>query len=249
MLKTFLFNLARDIKEEALDILFPIYCYGCGQAAGRVQPDFRRFLCPVCQSCLPECKTQICIACNKPSFSGLTHPKCKTSNLAERLFCVLDYQNPTVAKMIIEGKYFFIPKLFILLAELATEKLSRELRSYLVDNQFIVCPVPLHWTRLRWRGFNQSEIIAKLWAESFGLEMANLLKRKRVTKTQKNLVRGQRLDNLKDAFDPVSINAVKNRNILLVDDVATSGATLSSAAMALKSRGAGEICCIALARD
>jgi len=99
---------------------------------------------------------------------------------------------------------------------------------------FIV-PIPLHWTRYAWRGYNQAEEMARTLSEKLDIPYVNLLKRVRATPLQSSIVHTKRKDNVKKVFvlDAVNRSKFKNKRILLVDDLMTTGATLQSAARAV----------------
>ena len=111
-----------------------------------------------------------------------------------------------------------------------------------------VVPVPLHWTRLLRRGFNQSALIARRLSVHLGVPAENLLKRTRSTGQQSKLTGAERRENLSGAFSIKDLPKVKNRVILLTDDVMTTGATLSEAASVLKKAGAEKVYVFALAK-
>jgi len=105
----------------------------------------------------------------------------------------------------------------------------------------VVVPVPLHWWRAWKRGFNQAELLARPLAQQLGLEVHDdFLRRIRNTKPQTKLKGDERRKNVVGAFavPKASVPEVKGRDILLVDDVCTTGATLNACANALKRAGA-----------
>jgi ComF family protein len=111
-----------------------------------------------------------------------------------------------------------------------------------------VLAMPMHW-RKRWeRGFNQAELLAAPVARRYGLKLSKNLRRTRHTKSQAGLTEAQRRDNLHGSFKVVNPGQLTGQRILLIDDVFTTGATLRSAAEALKSAGAAYICALTLAR-
>ena len=117
------------------------------------------------------------------------------------------------------------------------------------DNPLVV-PVPLHPRRLRWRGFNQSELLAESLAEHFLLQTDALtLNRVRQTMPQADIQeREQRLDNVSDVFSCAHPENVRGRSILLIDDVCTTGATLNECARVLKENGAKRVVALVVAR-
>ena len=134
------------------------------------------------------------------------------------------------------------------------EPLARPLSRFLIramplNERFdVVLAMPMHW-RKRWeRGFNQAELLAKPVARRYGVKLATNLRRKRYTKAQAGLTAAQRRENLKESFYVKKPEQIAGKRIVLIDDVFTTGATLRSAAAALKSAGAGHITALTLAR-
>jgi ComF family protein len=114
----------------------------------------------------------------------------------------------------------------------------------------LILPVPLHAGRLRERGFNQSGLLAGGLARRLRAPVSfDVIVRKSRTQPQTGLTRRERLKNLKGAFDLSGANEVRGRRILLVDDVFTTGATLSECARTLKKKGgASEVSAVTVTR-
>lgn len=111
----------------------------------------------------------------------------------------------------------------------------------------IIIPVPLHRTRFFERGYNQSATLAAGIADSVGAECrTDLLLRRRATRSQTRLTRSERWNNVSGAFDVRSSEIIVGRHVFLVDDVLTTGATIASAASALRSHGAACITTVTL---
>jgi ComF family protein len=102
----------------------------------------------------------------------------------------------------------------------------------------VVVPVPLHATRLRERGFNQASLLAALLSAQTSIPSKPLLDRIRYTTTQTALDRSERMENLHDAFRLRKNADVRGLRVLLIDDVLTTGSTLSECARVLKRAGA-----------
>jgi ComF family protein len=111
-----------------------------------------------------------------------------------------------------------------------------------------VVPVPLHWRRRFARGYNQAQLIARPLARRLGLPCVAALSRRRATPPQTSLGRAGRLANLRRAFSVPRPSRIRDLRILLVDDVATTGATLDAAAAALKAAGATAVTAVVAAR-
>jgi ComF family protein len=110
-------------------------------------------------------------------------------------------------------------------------------------------PVPLHPQKLAERGFNQSELLAREIADSLNIPLrTNLIQRSRSTRSQAQLNREERQRNMAGAFSPLEGAHLDGQTILLIDDVATTGATLIASAQALKQIGAGDIWALTVAR-
>lgn len=117
--------------------------------------------------------------------------------------------------------------------------LSKTIKSWDAD---LIIPIPLHNLRKAERGFNQSETIAKSIGRNLAIAVnTGIIKRKRFTKTQTKLTLEERKKNISEAFSMKRKNIVKNKNIILVDDVITTGATISECGELLLDNGAKKI--------
>lgn len=223
------------------DIFYPKYCFGCRRAGA--------YLCKFCITQIPTLAQNFCIVCNTPSSNGWTHSNCLTDTSADRLLSGLSYHNPLVSDMIITGKYYFVPETFAILAALTTHNLLSK-QSPEEFSSFVVCAIPLHNQRLKWRGFNQSEVAGKIIAQGLQIPYRNLLVRSKQTQTQKNLSAAARKINMQNAFSVSKTYAFKMpKKVVIIDDVTTTGQTFSEAVRALKENGVEEVWCISLAKD
>jgi len=111
-----------------------------------------------------------------------------------------------------------------------------------------IVPMPVHWRKLIVRGFNQSRLLADEVARRTGLPVSGFLSRSRHTQAQAGLSRSQRRANVAGAFFVSTDSNVRNKRILLLDDVFTTGATANAAAAALKRAGAARVSVLTLAR-
>jgi ComF family protein len=146
----------------------------------------------------------------------------------------------------------------IQLAESLSELLLTTFRLFWEkDSVDVIVPVPLHPKRLRQRGFNQSYLLVRYWkmlAASTSLDPCNfeierdVLVRKRPTAPQTALGRERRAANIKNAFDIRGREIIKNKRVLLVDDVYTTGATVNECARLLLKYGAEHVDVLTLAR-
>ena len=199
---------------------------------------------------LPRCAS-LCSAC----VAGKCR-QCKAKKL-DALYFALSYKKPFVKRLIQHFKYKpFIKELSQSLASLIIEHF------YLLNNQppflaknkfssthFILIPIPLDVKKLRWRGFNQAEEIAKELSKFLGIPIfSNCLIKIRETLPQIELNYEQRKENVKNAFSIKNSEIIKNKKILLIDDIYTTGSTMEQAAKVLKRAGAKEVIGIVVAR-
>ncbi len=222
------------------DAFYPKYCFGCRRASG--------YLCKFCINKVPALSKSFCIICNKQNSQGLTHRSCKNKFTPDRLISAMPYQNETVSDMIITGKYYFIPEVFNVLGALtANIILENHLNIPNEDlNGFVICPIPLHKQKQKWRGFNQVDVAGKIIAQAFNLPYIPLLTRNKNTKTQKDLNAQQRASNVQNAF---SCEYQPPKKVIIIDDVTTTGKTFIEAAQTLKQNGADTVWCISIAKD
>ncbi|MBU6447591.1 ComF family protein [Patescibacteria group bacterium] len=227
--------------NQVLELLFPRVCVGCNTSG--------ELLCHDCFADL-EFVEQICIECGAPSERGVTHAQCAGKHSASRLFCVCDYRHNLTAKIVTALKYNLIKDLDITCAQIIFKALIE--RNALPDEDFVITFVPMHKTKQSLRGFNQSQLIAEKLSALLQMSVLPMLEKQRPTKAQMTLDRKERLQNLAGAFTAAQ-NGNKpvcaSKRVLLVDDVITTGATLRECAKTLLSAGAGNVQCIAFAKD
>jgi ComF family protein len=183
--------------------------------------------------------------CDKPCLDGLTHPICIKPLGLDGLISVYRY-NGIVKQLIKEIKYRFLYDL----AETLTAHVPAETYSFLSKNT-PVYPLPLHFERLRWRGFNQAEKLAVYIEKNFGFPMVNnLLVRTTKRTPQADIDRKEdRIENAKGLFQTApNISISSYPNIILFDDVWTTGATMKEAAKVLKRAGVKKIWGLTIAR-
>jgi len=223
-----------------LDALFPVRCLGCGK--------FDEWICSRCHTRLPILTEQKCPNCKKHTTkNGEICPAClKNSNQTfDGVFVASYYHDPLLKKAIHYYKYRFVHDLSEPLALL----LAQALQNSTLPTFDIIIPVPLHSRRERWRGFNQVSSLAKELDLQIPL-ITDILIRVRYTVPQVKMKnKNDRQKNLTNAFAIKNKSQVKDKNILLIDDVITTGTTLSECSMVLKRSGAKSVFCLVLARE
>lgn len=202
------------IMSLILDLIFPKICYGCGKTGD--------YLCPKCQKHIIVLNTKS----PKNGFDG-----------GLSLF----KYNLAIKSAITDLKYNFVSDNATNLAELMAKILKSDfpnLVKYWQQNDFILVPIPLHLSRQNWRGFNQSEIIAKNLSNKLSLNFSN-----QILIRHQNTAIQVRIKNIKDRAQNVvnifslkeSIEDFKNKNFILFDDVSITQSTLISALTTLKT--------------
>lgn len=191
-----------------------------------------------------------CIVCKREGFWLCnTHsnfspaPKNEASfEFLDDIFAATAYYHPTSQKLIEYFKFRGFQSLTDIIAQQMAPTIPETYR-----RGYVLVPIPLHWTRKLWRGFNQAEVLAvALHKRIPTLSLSHGLKRKRKTHQQAKLKRSDRLKNLDAAFSWEGGKIPPK--ILLIDDVVTSGSTLDSAAKILKEQGAKNISGVVFAR-
>ena len=208
----------------------------------RIGPFFLSLMFPkTCVSCRGE-GSHFCQDClSLLPLTQWTYPLPPSSPLST-LFSAVSYEEPLARLLIRKLKYTpFLRDLSLQCAFLIGAHIV-ETRPDQDFSRFLLVPVPLHKKRLKWRGFNQAEEIAKELSGLLGAELvSNVLFRVRPTKPQVELSEKERIENIKGAFLVKDSALVKNRDILLVDDVSTSGGTMEECARALQGAGASRV--------
>jgi len=240
-----------------LDLLFPKTCLGCGKPADSAMPDGRQagqYFCSSCVSKIELIENQICPVCERPSPFGKTCSLCQTKLSLDGLISLFDYKD-IIKKAIHELKFKFstdlIEEFFKLIMKALENKNDRLilLNQFIKDQKPVIVPIPLHWYKENLRGFNQSEIfgrkLEKLWSLEF---KKDLLIRSKFTPPQAGLTQDQRKENISKAFSAFPIIHNSLFNILLIDDIWTTGATLKTCGALLKKSGAKTIWGLTIAR-
>jgi len=226
----------KSLTEFCLDLIFPKTCVYCG--------GFGSFVCGKCLVKIKPIKTQVCPKCGKISDLGKWCPGCKGKSSLTGIIVGAAYRSGPTKEMIHYLKYNSVKELAGPLADLLIDQLIEEELS----NKVIVTSVPLHKKRYLERGYNQSELIAKIVADKLGLNYQNLLVRKKYTEPQVKLKGDDRRSNLAGAFTALDSTNIKGKTIFLVDDVSTTGSTLEECAKVLRAAGARRIYGLVIAR-
>src|SRR5437867_9249565 len=224
-----------ELFEAAVSI---VYAPICKIFEGSVRGG--EYLCNVCEEKAARIIAPFCEKCSEP-FEGAITSAFTCANCAHRTLhfeaAVAAYRGRGVVRHIIhEFKYGRQIHLRHLIARWLRAALDDErLRNSHFD---VIVPVPLHATRQRERGFNQASLLATLLSAQTSIPAKPVLERIRYTTTQTALDRSERMENLHNAFRLRKNADVRGLRVLLIDDVLTTGSTLSECARVLKRAGA-----------
>jgi len=264
-------GLFKRVNKAILDTLFPIHCLHCGN--GDI------WICNECFRKIKMLSAQVCPYCEKINIpGGGICPRCKEKFLGkntpiplDKLVVAATYKESIISHSIHFFKYRFIPDL--------SEPLGKLMIKSLIENNLplpdLIIPVPLHKRRLRWRGFNQAELLANYISANLapGLEIPvanDVISRIKYTVPQMKIKNySERKKNLKNVFVACPVKSreagaasplfhrvdkntpkdISGKTILLVDDVATTGSTLFECGRVLKANGAQKIYACVIARQ
>jgi len=229
-------QLAR-LKGTALDLLFPQWCVGCGKEGD--------FLCFFCRRSLLKIVSPLCPRCGRPQPNGMLCSGC-VGWQAEIDGIRSPFQFDGVMRQAIHQlKYRNLRAL--------AQPLAKLLNDYLMTNPVpgeVLVPVPLHQKRLRERGYNQSCLLTEELGKLISLPVVNdcLIRQRHAPPQARTSTVGERRNNVAGAFT-CRDHTPRGKQVLLIDDVSTSGATLDACAAALKAAGASSVWGLVLARE
>lgn len=232
----------RHLKHIVLEILFPPVCLACNKAL--TGPSDTENLCPSCKNDITINTAYTCPVCRGrlPGQKRACHPKADYV-----LAAATSYESEAIRSLIWRLKFerqtaAVKPLSNIILEFLAYLNLSAE--------DFIIIPIPLHKKRLRYRGFNQSELIAKELIKSWPavLSLNALIKTKDTNAQSHAKSWAERSENIAGCFSTLDSGAIKGKNVILFDDVWTSGSTMNEAARVLKDAGVETIIALTITK-
>ena len=221
-------NDFRKVWENFLNFIWPNYCLGCHKEDA---------LC--CQTCLETLK-------NLPLDYQAWDKQ--ADFYFEHCYVCLDYHQDLVKNLIKNFKYHYLQNINNILVDV----LVKQAKQLNLSTDTIITNIPLHPRKKKQRGFDQTYLLAQGVAQKLNLDYSPLLKRIKKTKTQAQLSKQERQENVSQAF---VINrsggcpSGDRRTIILIDDIATTGATLNQAAKVLKENGFEDIIALVLAKN
>ena len=227
----------KQLQNEVIKLIFPAVCISCGK--------FGDFICVDCEKKLSRLLPPICQRCGKPESSAQYCPECwrKQSDLSG-IRSVFIFEG-IIRTAVHELKYYHLRAISSLLGEY--------MAIYYRDNALscdYLIPVPLHPKRFGQRGYNQSELLTAKMSEITGVPMLNdAIVRVIDNEPQARTVSvEERRHNVENVFSCKN-SLVRGKEVMIVDDVCTSGATLEACAKSLIGGGAKKAFGITLARE
>jgi ComF family protein len=230
-------TVIKKIKDVVLDLIFPRECLSCGKEGS--------YLCADCFKKIETNNKFYCVVCKRPTDYSKICQTCQSEYKLRAIWVAANYNDKILQELIHFLKYKYIEEAGDILAEIIIKYLEKNqiLQKFgLSKSSALFVPVPLHKKRYLSRGFNQSDLLVKKVSEFYKIPKADILARKRNTQSQIDLRKSERQENVKGAFEMINKdNLDKNKKIILIDDVVTTGSTLNECAKVLLDAGLSEI--------
>ena len=241
-----LLNGITRLASASLDLLYPPRCVGCNKEG--------RLLCSTCLDSLPRLVAPYCLRCAQPIAHGETCPRCLESPLDMDGIRAPFLMEGTIREAVHRLKYNNLRAIAPILGGLLADYLNAQqlpMQAPSAGSGQALVPVPMHHERERRRGYNQAYLLAKEAGKRLGVHVIpQALSRLTNTPPQaKSLSAQERKANVQGSFRCHHPLLVKDLDVVLVDDVCTTGATLEACAMALKEAGAASVWGVTLARE
>lgn len=233
------------IGRGAVSLFYPPLCAVCQRA---IDPE--EYLCDACQAKAPRIKAPFCARCSE-QFDGAIDGEFECANCSHRELAfecaVSAYRSRGLVRFVIlQFKYSRQLQLRHPIAAWLEEAMHDARFDGLLFDAIV--PVPLHSARQRERGFNQAQLLAEILGQKISRPVLPALERTRYTTTQTIFDRATRMENLRGAFRLCDRAPVTGKRLLLVDDVLTTGSTLSECARVLRAGGAESVHAVTAAR-
>lgn len=223
-------NSLNDILHVSLDFLFPHMCLLCEAETTD------GLVCNNCLDYLPLVNPPLCHHCGRPIKHGTACTLCGPASFLDHGRAWIFFIPPS-DKLIHHFKYRKKTKL----ADLLGRAMATLIRTDHILNQAdVIAPVPLFWWKELRRGYNQASLLAHVISQETNIDEHRVLRRVKNTRTQTRLNESERQANVMNAFT-AKPDVIEDKNVLLVDDVLTTGATMNECARILKQAGAREV--------
>ena len=244
----------KNLSRFLLELIFPIQCLECSKE--------KTWLCKDCFKKLEPKLANHCPFCEEKTQFGQTCAKCKPEKALDGAIACIPYSNKLIQTLIHAWKYNSVEAITKYLAFFVNSSLSQARRDaressskiieqgisksilanatvippILLDEPLVIIPTPLHPNKLKERGFNQSELLAKLLSDhNPRWKVADIIQRTKKTTAQASLHGVDRITNIQDAFVlNQSADQIRGKNFIIIDDVITTGGTTDTMALLLK---------------
>lgn len=236
----------RDYLESFLELLYPEKntCFICDDYDENIGD---KYICQNCYSTLEKNTGNLCEICSKLLDDTSSSMCCNECKNTKRYFVSakspLKYSS-TVKKLIYDYKYYDKAYYYKMFGNILLEYI--ESNNY--KNYDLITSVPLHRSKLNKRGYNQSKLIAKYLSSHLNIKYVRCLKRIRKTDVQNTLSKKERKINIDGAFSIVNKHIIKQKKILIIDDIYTTGSTIDECSKILVNNGAKNIYALTIAR-
>ena len=233
------------IVDNILDYISPKKCYSCLKEG--------HYICPTCLTYFQNFDS-LCYVCKWKSDNFQIHQKCKKASWEpyfDKVIILYHYKSNPLKKLLHDAKYYKIKSIYDDFTILLSQKLKQNYDISKQENFLISCP-PMHWRRKLYRWYNQSEYLWKLLWNSLNLDTNfKLLKKRKYTVHQSHLSKTEREKNLDQAFvfNSKFHEQVEGKSIIIIDDVVSTGSTISECSKVLKQNGAQEVIALIIASD
>lgn len=224
-----MWNVVYQYLKDFFNLFYPSICYACGNHLY----DGEEQICVSCRMTLPYTFDEN-ERINKSTkvFDG----RVRISG-ASSLFYFK--KKSRVQNLLHYLKYKGSEEVGLVLGIIHGEQLNN---SNIFNDIDLILPVPLHPNKLKKRGYNQSALLSKGYSESMNVKFSeNILIRVKNTSTQTRKSRFERYENMNEVFDCKNVDQILNKNILLVDDVITTGSTIEACAIVLLNAGCAKV--------
>lgn len=233
-----------ELAETILDVLYP-QSQKCVVCDNKANGHLINGICSNCMQFMPFINEDSCLRCGKALVKD--KEKCMECDgitlYFEQAMSVFEY-SPALQRLIYRFKYGEETYLYRNLGDFMAQKLKSNISW---DYDFLI-PVPLHKKRSLHRGYNQAYLLTKSISQSLNVHIAkDVLHRTKDTMVQAGLKKTDRLENLKGAFEVSKGNYLKDKKIVLVDDIYTTGSTVNECSRVLREAGAEKVYVLALA--
>jgi len=225
-------QLVWDLGKSLVDIFAPPRCMGCLREG--------EWLCSRCQREIIMAPL-VCVGCGKQQPQGRVCKTCRKKLALTGAVSVGVYGSDLLRRGVHWLKFKGVVDVAPLLAYLMAARITTIAPLAELRKTTALVPVPLHSSRLKQRGFNQSELLARELSQWLGLPMWPIIQRREKTWTQAMLPADLRADNVRGAFELKQQEKLAAERYIVIDDVTTSGATLSAVADLLWDGGTKEV--------